>query len=422
MKSYPVLPLRNTVLFPNQIIPIYIGRKESLKLIDHVSKSDEKQIIVVAQKDGSIESPKDKDLYEYGTLATVMKVFGMPDNSKSAIVKGIRRIKIDKFSQSDPYFTGTFIDVDEKISDTVEMDALCENLKTIFYALIIPLICLMISLLAPGETVLVPDPCYPIHSFSVLIARGNIKEYDSINDDKLLENIERGLKSEPKPKALIISFPSNPTTQTVDLDFFTEIVSLGKKYSVIVIHDFAYADICFDDFKAPSFLQAAGAIDVGVESFSLSKSYNMAGWRVGFMCGNKEVISALKRVKSYLDYGIFQPIQISAITALNETQDCVNQIRDRYKMRRNRLVDGLNKIGWEIEKPKATMFVWAKIPDKYLDLGSLEFSKKLIKECSVAVSPGIGFGSRGDEYVRFALIENEQRIQQAAKSMKKLFK
>ena len=281
---------------------------------------------------------------------------------------------------------------------------------------------LMISLLAPGETVLVTDPCYPIHSFSVLIARGNIKEYDSINDDKLLENIERGLKSEPKPKALIISFPSNPTTQTVDLDFFTEIVSLGKKYSVIVIHDFAYADICFDDFKAPRFLQAAGAIDVGVESFSLSKSYNMAGWRVGFMCGNKEVISALKRVKSYLDYGIFQPIQISAITALNETQDCVNQIRDRYKMRRNRLVDGLNKIGWEIEKPKATMFVWAKIPDKYLDLGSLEFSKKLIKECSVAVSPGIGFGSRGDEYVRFALIENEQRIQQAAKSMKKLFK
>ena len=281
---------------------------------------------------------------------------------------------------------------------------------------------LMISLLAPGETVLVPDPCYPIHSFSVLIARGNIKEYDSIKDDQLLENIEKGLKSEPKPKALIISFPSNPTTQTVDLDFFREIVSLGKKYSVIVIHDFAYADICFDDFKAPSFLQATGAIDVGVESFSLSKSYNMAGWRVGFMCGNREVISALKRVKSYLDYGIFQPIQISAITALNETQDCVNQIRDRYKMRRNRLVDGLNKIGWEIEKPKATMFVWAKIPGKYLDLGSLEFSKKLIKECSVAVSPGIGFGSRGDEYVRFALIENEQRIQQAAKSMKKLFK
>lgn len=281
---------------------------------------------------------------------------------------------------------------------------------------------LMISLLAPGETVLVPDPCYPIHSYSVLIARGNIKEYNSIDDKKLLENIEKGLKSKPKPKALIISFPSNPTTQTVELDFFTKIVALGKKYSVIVIHDFAYADICFDNYKAPSFLQAPGSMDVGVESFSLSKSYNMAGWRVGFMCGNSEVISALKRVKSYLDYGIFQPIQISAITALNETQECVNEIRENYRSRRNRLVDGLNKIGWEIESPKATMFVWAKIPDQFLELGSLEFSKKLITDCNVAVSPGIGFGKSGDKYVRFALIENEQRIQQAARSIRKLFK
>ena len=281
---------------------------------------------------------------------------------------------------------------------------------------------LMISLLAPGETVLVPDPCYPIHSFSVLIATGNIKEYNSIDDLKLLENIEKGLNSNPKPKALIISFPSNPTTQTVELDFFEKVVALAKKYSVIVIHDFAYADICFDGYKAPSFLQATGSMDVGVESFSLSKSYNMAGWRVGFMCGNSEVISALKRVKSYLDYGIFQPIQISAITALNGTQDCVHEIAENYKVRRNRLIDGLGKIGWEIEPPKATMFVWAKIPDRFLELGSLEFSKKLIKECRVAVSPGIGFGKSGDEYVRFALIENEQRIQQAARSIRKLFK
>ena len=278
---------------------------------------------------------------------------------------------------------------------------------------------LMISLLAPGETVLVPDPCYPIHSYSVLIARGNIKEYNSIKDENLLMNIEKGLKS--KPKALIISFPSNPTTQTVDIDFFTKIVDLAKKYSVIVIHDFAYADICFDNYKAPSFLQASGAMNVGVESFSLSKSYNMAGWRVGFMSGNREVISALKRVKSYLDYGIFQPIQISAITALNETQDCVKQTANIYKERRNRLVDGLSKIGREIELPKATMFVWAKIPEQYLGMGSLEFSKKLIKDCKVAVSPGVGFGPSGDEFVRFALIENEQRIQQAARSMKKLF-
>lgn len=232
-------------------------------------------------------------------------------------------------------------------------------------------------------------------------------------------NIEKGLKT--KPKALIISFPSNPTTQTVDIDFFTKIVDLAKKYSVIVIHDFAYADICFDNYKAPSFLQASGAMNVGVESFSLSKSYNMAGWRVGFMSGNREVISALKRVKSYLDYGIFQPIQIAAITALNETQDCVKQTANIYKQRRNRLVDGLSKIGWEIELPKATMFVWAKIPEQYLGMGSLEFSKKLIKDCKVAVSPGVGFGPSGDEFVRFALIENEQRIQQAARSMKKLF-
>ena len=278
---------------------------------------------------------------------------------------------------------------------------------------------LMISLLAPGETVLVPDPCYPIHSYSVLIARGNIKEYNSIKDENLLMNIEKGLKT--KPKALIISFPSNPTTQTVDIDFFTKIVDLAKKYSVIVIHDFAYADICFDNYKAPSFLQASGAMNVGVESFSLSKSYNMAGWRVGFMSGNREVISALKRVKSYLDYGIFQPIQIAAITALNETQDCVKQTANIYKQRRNRLVDRLSKIGWEIELPKATMFVWAKIPEQYLGMGSLEFSKKLIKDCKVAVSPGVGFGPSGDEFVRFALIENEQRIQQAARSMKKLF-
>lgn len=281
---------------------------------------------------------------------------------------------------------------------------------------------LMISLLAPGDTVLVPDPCYPIHSYSVLIARGNIKDYDSIKDDELLNNIEKGLMTKPKPKALIISFPSNPTTQTVEIDFFDKVVDLAKKHSVVVIHDFAYADICFDNYKAPSFLQAKGALDVGVESFSLSKSYNMAGWRVGFMCGNKEVISALKRVKSYLDYGIFQPIQISAITALNETQDCVNEIRENYKNRRDRLIDGLGKAGWNIEPPKATMFVWAKIPEKFISLGSLEFSKKLIKECNVAVSPGIGFGKRGDEYVRFALIENEQRIQQAARSIKKLLR
>lgn len=280
---------------------------------------------------------------------------------------------------------------------------------------------LMISMLSPGDVVLVPDPCYPIHSFSVLIARGRIKPFNAINDDTLIDNIEKGLKTSPKPKALIISFPSNPTTQTVELEFFAKIVDLANKYSVIVIHDFAYADLCFDGYKAPSFLQVPGAKDVGVESFSLSKSYNMAGWRVAFMCGNKEVISALRRVKSYLDYGIFQPIQIAAISALNETQECVEQIRNTYSKRRDRLISSLSNMGWEVPPPRATMFVWAKMPEHLRHLGSLEFSKKLIKECKVAVSPGIGFGRNGDQYVRFALIENEHRILQASRSIKKLF-
>ena len=279
---------------------------------------------------------------------------------------------------------------------------------------------LMIAMLSPGEVVLVPDPCYPIHSFSVLIARGDIRAYDSFEEEEMIESILKGIKKNPKPKALIISFPSNPTTQTVNIEFFNRIVEIAKENKIVVIHDFAYADICFDGYKAPSFLQAVGAKDIGVESFSMSKSYNMAGWRVGFMTGNKEIISALKRVKSYLDYGIFQPIQISAITALNETRDCVEQAAETYRTRRNRLIDSFSKSGWKINKPDATMFVWAEIPDKYKHLGSLEFSKKLITDCNVAVSPGIGFGKNGDNFVRFALIENEQRILQAARSIKKL--
>jgi alanine-synthesizing transaminase len=279
---------------------------------------------------------------------------------------------------------------------------------------------LMIAMLSPGEVVMVPDPCYPIHSFSVLIARGDIRSYDSFSENLMIKSIEDGLAKNPKPKALIISFPSNPTTQTVELGFFEKIVSLAKKHKIVIIHDFAYADICFGSYKAPSFLQAAGAKDIGVESFSLSKSYNMAGWRIGFMSGNEEVISALRRVKSYLDYGIFQPIQISAITALNETRDCVNEITNTYESRRNRLIESFGNSGWEIDKPDATMFIWAKIPEKYKEMGSLEFSKKLITDCKIAASPGIGFGKNGEGYVRFALIENEQRILQAARSLKKL--
>ena len=219
---------------------------------------------------------------------------------------------------------------------------------------------------------------------------------------------------------LVLNFPSNPTTECVDIDFFEQVVEIAKKNEMWVIHDLAYADLCFDDYKAPSFLQVKGAKDIGVEFFTLSKSYNMPGWRVGFCCGNKDLIGALSRVKSYYDYGLFTPIQVASIVALNEGDQEVNKIRDMYKERRDVLCDGLNKIGWEVEKPKATMFVWAKIPEKF-KMKSVEFSKLLLHTCYVAVSPGIGFGQYGDSYVRFSLIENIQRINQAVKGIKKIF-
>jgi alanine-synthesizing transaminase len=219
---------------------------------------------------------------------------------------------------------------------------------------------------------------------------------------------------------LILSYPHNPTTEVVDLAFFEKIVDYAKEHDILVIHDFAYADLVFDGYEAPSFLQAKGAKDVGVEFFSLSKSYSMPGWRVGFCVGNEETVGALKRIKSYLDYGIFQPIQIASIIALNGPQDCVREIRDTYRDRRDALISGLNRAGWQVPSPKATMFVWAKIPDKFLKMGSVEFSKMLIKEAEVAVSPGLGFGEYGDEYVRFALIENNMRINQAIRGIRKV--
>ncbi len=223
-----------------------------------------------------------------------------------------------------------------------------------------------------------------------------------------------------RPKLLIISYPHNPTTAVVDLEFFRKIVDYAKEHDIMVIHDFAYADLVFDGYKAPSFLQVPGAKDVGVEFFSLSKSYSMPGWRVGFCVGNPEIVGALRRIKSYLDYGIFQPIQIASIIALNGPQDCLQNICDTYKSRRDTLITGLNRIGWNIESPKATMFVWAKIPDRYIKMGSVEFSKLMVKEAQVAVSPGLGFGEYGDEYVRFALIENNMRINQAVRGIKKI--
>jgi len=280
---------------------------------------------------------------------------------------------------------------------------------------------LMLVAIGPGDVVLSPNPTYPIHPYSAIIAGANVKYIPLGPGRDFFQDLLSATKREwPKPKILIISFPHNPTTATVDLEFFQKVVDYAKDNDILVIHDLAYADIVFDGYQPPSFLQAKDAKKVGVEFFSLSKSYNMAGWRVGFCVGNPETIFALKRIKSYLDYGIFQPVQIASIIALNGPQQCVKQICDIYESRRDTLIQGLKRVGWEIPPPKGTMFVWAKIPDQYLKMGSLEFTKKLIREAKVAVSPGIGFGEYGDEYVRFALIENDMRINQAIRGIKKI--
>ena len=280
---------------------------------------------------------------------------------------------------------------------------------------------LALATMDKGDVILVPNPSYPIHPFGFIIAGADIRHVPIGPGIDFFNQLEEAIANTfPKPRMLVLNFPSNPTTECVDIDFFEQVVEIAKKNEIWVIHDLAYADLCFDDYKAPSFLDVKGAKDIGVEFFTLSKSYNMPGWRVGFCCGNKDLIGALSRVKSYYDYGLFTPIQVASIVALNEGDQEVNKIRDMYKERRDVLCDGLNKIGWEVEKPKATMFVWAKIPDKF-KMKSIEFSKLLLNECDVAVSPGIGFGQYGDSYVRFSLIENRQRINQAVKGIKKIF-
>ncbi len=280
---------------------------------------------------------------------------------------------------------------------------------------------LALATIEPGDIVLSPSPAYPIHPYSVVIAGGEVRHIPLRRDSDFFEDMQAAFRQAwPAPKMLILSFPNNPTTATVDLEFFQKVVDFAKEHKVMVIHDLAYADLVFDGYTAPSFLQAKGAKDVGVEFFSMSKSYNMPGWRVGFCCGNREIVGALQKIKSYLDYGMFQPIQIASITALNGSQDCVKEIAEVYRIRRDALVDGLNKIGWEIPKPLATMFVWARIPEKFKHMGSLEFSKMLIAKAKVAVSPGIGFGEYGEGRVRFALIENEHRTRQAIKGLKKV--
>ena len=280
---------------------------------------------------------------------------------------------------------------------------------------------LALATMDKGDVILVPNPSYPIHPFGFIIAGADIRHVPIGPGIDFFNQLEEAIANTfPKPRMLVLNFPSNPTTECVDIGFFEQVVEIAKKNEIWVIHDLAYADLCFDDYKAPSFLEVKGAKDIGVEFFTLSKSYNMPGWRVGFCCGNKDLIGALSRVKSYYDYGLFTPIQVASIVALNEGDEEVNKIRDMYKERRDVLCDGLNKIGWEIEKPKATMFVWAKIPEKF-KMKSVEFSKLLLNKCDVAVSPGIGFGQYGDSYVRFSLIENRQRISQAVKGIKKIF-
>ena len=280
---------------------------------------------------------------------------------------------------------------------------------------------LALAIVDAGDVALVPNPSYPIHPYSVIIAGGDVRHVRLGPGEDFFANLMSAYREcWPPPKLLILSFPHNPTTAVVDLEFFGKIVAFAQDHGLIVIHDFAYADLVFDGYAAPSFLQAPGAKEVGVEFFTLSKSYNMPGWRVGFAVGNRQIIGALTRIKSYLDYGMFQPVQIASIIALNGPQDCVGEIVGTYRSRRDVLCDGLTRVGWKVDKPRGTMFVWAQIPDQYRTMGSLEFSKFLLDRAKVAVSPGIGFGQYGDEYVRFALVENEHRTRQAVQGIKRV--
>ncbi len=329
-----------------------------------------------------------------------------PKNHRYSSSRGIYKLRS---AVADRYRTryGVELDIDDEVIVTIGIK---EGLSHF-----------ILSVVEPGSSVLVPNPTYPIHTYSVIIAGGDIRSIPLAPDRDFFTDLLTAMKLIwPKPVMMIISFPHNPTTKVVDREFFEEIVKFAKENDTIIVHDFAYSDIVFDGYKAPSFLEVEGAKDVGIEFTSMSKSYNMPGWRVGFAAGNKTLIAALARMKSYLDYGVFQPIQIASIIALSDDQLCVDEISKNYKKRRDALIDGLAKVGWEIEKPKATMFVWAKIPEKYQDMGSLEFSKFLLREAKVAVSPGIGFGAHGDGFVRFALVENTQRINQAVKGIRKI--
>ena len=338
-------------------------------------------------------------------VAKLIEAAGKPQNHRYSVSRGIYKLRV---AISDWYKRRFDVDIDPDTEAIVTIGAK-EGLAHMVWAIV-----------DPGDIVFCPSPTYPIHQYSVVLAGGDLRGIPLASSEGFLGHLEEAIKQTwPKPKLLIISFPHNPTTEVVELDFFERIVRFAQEHGLLVIHDLAYADIVFDGYKPPSFLQVPSAKDLGVEFFSLSKSYNMPGWRIGFAVGNREIIHALARIKSYLDYGIFQPLQIAAIHALNGPQECVEKICMTYQKRRDALVDGLDRVGWKIKKPKGTMFVWAEIPEPAKRMGSVEFSKFLLQEAKVAVSPGIGFGQYGDEFVRFALIENEHRTRQAVRSIRR---
>jgi alanine-synthesizing transaminase len=329
-----------------------------------------------------------------------------PKNHKYSVSRGIFKLRL---AIADWYKRNYNVDIDpetEAVATIGAKDALSR---------LIP------SILDKGDSVVVPSPCYPIHEYSPILNEDNVISVPLQAGEDIFPKLQHAVENtKPRPRMLLLSYPQNPTGAVVDAEFFQKIVDYARENKLIVVHDFAYAELVFDGYKAPSILQAKGAKDVAIEIYSLSKTYNMAGWRVGFACGNKELVGALTKIKSYLDYGMFQPIQIAAIQALNGPQDCVAEIVEIYRKRRDVLVEGLNRHGWNVAKPQATMFVWAPIPDPYKALGSVAFFKKLVAEAKFAVSPGAGFGAPGEGYVRFSLIENEQRIRQALHGLKNL--
>jgi len=338
-------------------------------------------------------------------VAKLIEAASKPINHRYSVSKGIYKLRL---AIADWYKRRYNVDLDAD-TETIATIGSKEGLGH-----------LALAILGPGDVVFCPSPTYPIHQYSVIIAGGDLRSIPLIpGEDFFAHLVEAMRQTWPKPKLLILNFPANPTTEVVDLEFFRKIVDFAREHSLMVIHDLAYADLSFDGYEPPSFLQVPGAKDIGVEFYTLSKSYNMPGWRVGFAVGNPAMIAALARLKSYMDYGMFQPIQVAAIAALNGPQDCVEEIRVLYKARRDVLIDGLNRIGWHVTKPKATMFVWARIPEEFETMGSLEFATFLLQEGKVAVSPGIGFGEYGDKYVRFALIENEHRTRQAIRGIRR---